>query len=89
MAKRGRLEITYDILRTIQKNKNKIRTTPLLRKSNISVGRFKEYFKELIEKNFVKKSYEDGKTFVNLTEKGFRFLEKYSTILEFIDEFGI
>ncbi len=89
MSKRGRLEITHDILLIIQKNKNHIKPTPLLRKSNTSAGRFKEYLNELLEKGFVKKSLERGKVFITLTEKGFRFLEKYSTILNFIDEFGI
>jgi len=89
MSKRGRLEITHDILKIIQKNKNHIKPTPLLRKSNVSVSRFKEYLNELLEKGFVNKSLEKGKIFIVLTEKGFGFLKKYSTILDFIDEFGI
>ncbi|HIH52219.1 winged helix-turn-helix transcriptional regulator [Candidatus Pacearchaeota archaeon] len=89
MFKRGRLEINHDILLLIQKNKNHIKPTPLLRKSNTSAGRFKEYLSELLEKGFVKKSLEKGKVFIILTDKGFKFLEKYSTILDFIDEFGI
>ena len=44
---------------------------------------------ELLEKGFVNKSLEKGKIFIVLTEKGFGFLKKYSTILDFIDEFGI
>lgn len=54
MKKRGRLEIIKDILKTIQDNRNSIRQTPLLRKSNISSSKFKEYFKELMGKGFVK-----------------------------------
>jgi predicted transcriptional regulator len=87
--KRGKLEIIYDILRTIQKNNNSIKTTPLLRRSNISTSRFKEYFSELVEKNFLRETNYNGEKLVSLTDKGFRFLEKYKTIVDFIDEFEL
>ncbi len=86
MKKRGRLEIIRDILKTIEENKNSIRQTPLLRKSNISTSKFKIYFKELLEKGFVKE-ISDNK--VSLTEKGYHFLEKYKAIVNFIDEFEL
>jgi predicted transcriptional regulator len=89
MAKRGKLEIINDILKTIQKNNNSIKSTPLLRKSNISTIRFKEYFSELIAKNFVREINQKGEKFVSLTDKGFKFLEKYRTIINFIDEFEL
>jgi len=90
MKKRARLEIIRDILRTIQENKNSIRQTPLLRKSNISTSKFKEYFRELIEKGFVKEiSGSSGERKIALTEKGFNFLERYKTIINFIEEFEL
>ena len=52
MVKRTKLEIIRDILNII-KNSHKIKPTPLLRQSNISSVRFKEYFSELMEKEFV------------------------------------
>ena len=89
MAKRVKLEIINDILRIIQENHNSIKPTPLLRQSNISTARFKEYFDELIKKKFVKEiNHKNGK-FISLTEKGLRFLEKYKTIINFIDEFEL
>ena len=89
MAKRNRLEIIRDILKTIQENRNSIKITPLLRKSNISSSKFKEYFKELLEKEFVKEiSIKKGKR-ISLTEKGFQYLEKYRTIVGFIEEFEL
>ncbi|MDD5699972.1 MAG: winged helix-turn-helix domain-containing protein [Candidatus Nanoarchaeia archaeon] len=89
MAKRGKLEIIYDILKIIQKNNNLIKPTPLLRKSNISTMRFKEYFSDLVAKNFVREINHKGEKFISLIDKGFKFLEKYKTIISFIDEFGL
>lgn len=90
MKKRGRLEIIKDILRIIQDNRNSIKQTPLLRKSNISTSKFKEYFNELLEKGFVKEITESsGERKINLTQKGFNFLEKYKTIINFIEEFEL
>jgi predicted transcriptional regulator len=90
MKKRGRLEIIRDILKTIQENRNSIKYTPLLRKSNISTSKFNEYFKELIEKNFVTEIKSlSGEKKISLTQKGFNFLEKYKTIVNFIEEFEL
>jgi predicted transcriptional regulator len=90
MKKRGRLEIIRDILKTIQENKNSIKYTPLLRKANISTLKFNEYYKELIEKKFVIELKSNlGEKRISLTEKGFNFLEKYKTIINFIEEFEL
>jgi predicted transcriptional regulator len=90
MKKRGRLEIIKDILRVIQENRNSIKQTPLLRKSNISTLKFKEYSKELIEKEFIKETKNNsGDKTISLTQKGFDFLEKYKTIVSFIEEFEL
>ncbi len=89
MVKRNRLEIIRDILKTIQENKNSIKITPLLRRSNISSSKFREYFSELLEKKFVKEiSTNDGKRII-LTDKGFQYIEKYKTIVGFIEEFEL
>jgi len=89
MTKRGKLEIIKDILKIIQENRNSIKPTPLLRQSNLSSVRFKEYFIELLDKKFVKEFNHKGEKFISLTEKGFKFLDKYKTIINFIDEFEL
>lgn len=89
MAKRGKLEIIRDILKIIKDNHNSIKSTPLLRKSNMSSSRFKEYFRDLLKKKFIKQVNHKGERFFSLTDEGFRFLEKYKTIIDFIDEFGL
>jgi predicted transcriptional regulator len=89
MTKRGRLEIIYDILKVVKESHNGIKTTPLLRKSNLSTSRFKEYYLEMIKKEFIKEinSYDGKKVFIK--EKGILFLEKYKTIIGFVEEFGL
>ncbi len=89
MAKRGKLEIIKDILSIIQENHNSIKTTPLLRQSNMSSARFKEYYSELLEKKFIIESTNKENKFISLADKGLRFLEKYRTIVSFIDEFEL
>lgn len=88
MAKRIKLEIIKDIL-SIIKNHNTVRPTPLLRQSNISSARFKEYYSELLKKGFVRETNYKGNKIISLSEKGFKFLEKYKTIINFIDEFEL
>jgi predicted transcriptional regulator len=89
MAKRGKLEIIRDILGIIQKNNNSISPTPLLRKSNLSSKSFQEYFSELLQKGLVKEIINKKGSIIALTSKGFKYLEKYKTIISFIDEFDL
>jgi len=78
-----------DILKIVQNN-HKIKPTPLLRQSNISSSRFKEYFNEILNKKFIKeiKGNRDEKLII-LTENGEKFLEKYKIIINFIEEFEL
>ena len=89
MAKRARLEIIRDILTIIKDNRGKVKPTPLLRKSNLSSSRFKEYFNDLKNRRLaIEVSTNSGKQ-ISITEKGLRFLEKYRTIVDFIEEFEL
>jgi predicted transcriptional regulator len=89
MVKRGRLEIIADILRILNSSPTPMRTTPLLRKSNLSSSRFKEYFIEMIEKDFIKIVFISDEKRLILTPLGVKFLEKYNTIKNFIEEFDL
>ena len=85
--KRDRLEVIYDVLKIIRDKNNSIKPTPLLRYSNLSSSSFSEYYNELISKEFIKEITDNkGRKFVTLTDKGFKYLEKYRMILGFIDE---
>ncbi len=88
--KRDRLEVIYDILQIIQANQNSIKPTPLLRKSNLSSQGFKEYINELKEKELLKEAVDKkNRKYFTLTDKGFKYLEKYKTIMGFIEEFEL
>ena len=90
MKKRDRLEVIFDILKIIRDKNNSIKPTPLLRYSNLSSTSFSDYYGELISKNFVKELLDKKeKKYITLTDKGFKYLEKYKTILGFIDEFEL
>lgn len=90
MKKRDRLQVIYDILSIIRNNKNSIKPTPLLRFSNLSSASFNDYFSELLDKGLVKDVLDKkNKKYITLTDKGFKFLEKYQTILKFISEFDL
>jgi predicted transcriptional regulator len=89
VVKRNKLEIIRDILQTIKDSKNKIKITPLIRQSNLSSTRFKEYYSELIKKKFIIVQNDKSSKHITITAKGLEFLEKYKTIIGFIDEFGL
>ena len=88
--KRERLEVIYDFLKIIRDNNNSIKPTPLLRKSNLSSQSFAEYFEELLSKGFIKEiNNKKSRKVITLTDKGFKYLEKYNFILGFINEFEL
>jgi len=89
MKKRAKLEIIKDILKIIQENRNSIKLTPLIRKSKLSSSGFKEYYTELLERELVKEIGSGRERKVSLTERGFKFIEKYRAIIDFIDEFEL
>ena len=87
--KREKLQVIYDILRAIQEKNGKIKPTHILYKSNLSHQMMDEYLKELLGGEFVIEEISStGKTY-RLTEKGFAYIEKYKTILDFMDSFGL
>ena len=90
IKKRDRLEVIFDILKNISENHNSIKPTPLLRSSNLSSSSFGEYYNELIIKEFVKEIVDiRGRKYITLTDKGFKFLEKYRVIKGLIEEFEL
>jgi predicted transcriptional regulator len=88
--KRDRLEMIFDILNIIRNHQNSIKPTPLLRHSNLSSQSFTEYLNELLEKDLIKEiTDENERKFLTLTDKGFKYLDKYKLILGFIEEFEL
>lgn len=90
MKKRSRLDVIYDILTIIKNRNNSIKPTPLLRFSNLSSQSFSSYFQELKDKGLIREEKDNkNKTYISLTDKGFKYLEKYNTIKGFVEEFGL
>ncbi|MEM0230621.1 MAG: winged helix-turn-helix domain-containing protein [Candidatus Woesearchaeota archaeon] len=89
MTKRDSLEIIRDILKVVLEHNNSIKPTPLLRKSNLSSRQFSKYFVMLVKKGFLQEIDGMNGRVVSLTDKGFRFLERYETITAFIKEFEL
>ncbi|MEN7982660.1 MAG: winged helix-turn-helix domain-containing protein [Nanoarchaeota archaeon] len=89
IKKREKLEVVRDILKIIQDNHNSIKPTPLLRRSNLSSKRFSIYLRELLDKELVKEMKDKNGKHISLTIKGFRYLEKYKNIVNFIEEFEL
>ncbi len=88
--KRDRLEVIFDIFKIIRDHHNSIKPTPLLRYSNLSSSSFSDYCAELRAKGFIKDIADDkGRKYITLTDKGFKYLEKYKLILGLIDEFEL
>ena len=87
--KRGRLEVIFTILKTVSDHHNSIKPTRLLRASGLSSSGFSDYYAELAAKNFLKEIPGENGKYVTLTDKGFKYLEKYRLILGFINEFEL
>lgn len=87
--KRDRLQIVHDILKAVQEKNSRIKPTHILYKSNLSHQMLEDYLGELISKGFLTENRsKTGKTY-SITQKGFEYLQKYKTIVDFIDSFGL
>lgn len=88
-SKRDRLQIIHDILRAIQRNDGRIKPTHILYKANLSHQMLDEYLKELLKKGFIRENEtKKGKTY-SLTDKGFKYLDDYRLIVNFVERFGL
>lgn len=87
--KRTRLEVIRDILSVIRDRNGKIKPTHILYKSNLSHPMMEDYLNELMDKGFVvEHSSSQGKTY-SVTPKGLEYLNKYRSIMEFTQSFGL
>lgn len=87
--KRERLQVIHDILRVIRDNRNKVKPTHLLYKSNLSHQMMKDYLNELQEKGFIEQTKEGNNKFFMLTDKGFNYLNEYQVVTSFLESFGL
>ena len=87
--KRERLQVIHDILRVIRDNRNSVKPTHLLYKSNLSHQMMKDYLDELQGKGFIEEKAEGASKFYALTDKGFRYLDQYTVVTSFLESFGL
>jgi predicted transcriptional regulator len=84
--KRGRLEIIYEILSICQKPAQKTR---VLYSCNLSYEQLSRYMKYLITKDLLSIIEVEQKKLYQVTEKGRRFLERYESLSNIIEEIPI
>jgi predicted transcriptional regulator len=89
VKRRGKLEIIFDILSSIQNKGGKIKPTHLLYKSNLSHAKLKEYINILLEKGMVQEQLAKGKKIIIMKDPGYKFLLEFERIKEFSDSFGL
>ena len=88
-TKRDRLEIFHDMLKAINDKNGKIKPTHLMYKSNLSHSMLNEYLAELIKRKFIEEiETNEGKSYI-ITKAGLEYIEKYSSIIKFVDSFGL
>lgn len=87
--KRSRLQVIYDILKTINSKKGKIKPTHILYKSNLSHKMMAEYLGDLIKKGFICEEKEGRKKTYSITEKGLKYLSEYKLMENFMESFGL
>ena len=89
IERRTRAEILFDILRIVQQEEGKAKTTRILYGANLSYARLKKHLDYLIQNQFIEKNQKNDSTFFTLTNKGLSFVQEFRKIKRFSDAFGI
>ena len=88
-ARRDKMQIIFDILKSVQNKNDRIKPTHLLYKSNLSYNKMKEYVEDLKKRGMLTEEEEKAKRFYGLTDKGRQFIVEYGKLKEFSDGFGL
>ncbi|MBS3169809.1 hypothetical protein J4210_04955 [Candidatus Woesearchaeota archaeon] len=87
--KRNKMEIIGDMLVAIQAKGGRIKPTHLMYKANLSYAQLKTYLDQLVEKEFVGEMENDKKnTYIIITDKGDKFIQKLQEMRQFERSFG-
>ena len=89
MEKRERIDIIYDMLKSIQDKNGMIKPTHLTYKANLAHRQLKLYLQELMEKNLVERMKNKEADFIIINDNGRRFMQKIREMREFEQTFGI
>jgi len=88
-SRRSKLEIIYDMLKSIQEKNGRIKPTHLLYKSNLSYNKMKDYLDELLKNQMILEEKTKDGTHYTLTDNGVKFINDFKRIKEFSDSFGL
>jgi len=87
--KRSRIEIISDMLSAIQTKGGRIKPTHLMYKANLSNEQMKSYLEELLDKELVEKiKSEKDNTYLIITDRGDKFVQKLREMKQFERSFG-
>lgn len=87
--KRDRLQILHDVLSAIQEKGPEAKPTHVLYKANLSHKVLTEYMEEVLSQNLAQEKEVDGKKTYSLTEKGFKFLQDFQVVQNFLESYGL
>jgi len=85
------MDIVSDMLAAIQAKGGKIKPTHLMYKANLSYAQLKTYLDELVEKEFVTEVESEknhNNSYIIITEKGDKFVQKLQEMRQFEKSFG-
>jgi predicted transcriptional regulator len=88
IERRTKADIFFDILRIVQQDQGKTKTTRILYGANLSYARLKKYLDYLIQNGFLEKVEKEAIYFV-ITEKGLQFIQEFRKVKRFSEAFGI
>jgi len=88
MQRRDRLQILHDVLHAIQLKGPKAKPTHILYKANLSYKVLQEHLNEMMRQEMIVEEVLEEKKTYSLTNKGFKFLQEYQMVREFMNSYG-
>jgi len=88
-ARRTKMKIYIDILRSIQKDRGKLKKTHIVHKANLTHSRLENYMDFLLSEGFVKRDKKGREIFFILTDKGREFLGEINKLKKISEAFGV
>jgi predicted transcriptional regulator len=87
--KRDKLDVTLDMLASIQKKGGEIKPTHLMYMANLSHTQMMSYLEELVRKNLVSRIKRKNYDYLIITDKGCELVQKIKEMKEFEKTFGL
>ena len=87
--RRTKADILFDILRIVQQNQGRAKTTKILYGANLSYARLKKYVDYLVQNNFLERQDANGSAIFAITDKGLDFIQQFRKVKKFSEAFGI